>query len=323
MSTYDKLSSLGSNLIGVPIDVANTALETTGETASILGKTTTGVVGHVGQAATSATGIASNTVQTFETLSERINNSTEEMAKRRAEIEREKTSKQQGKTAQQIAQIEADTDLQLQEIENKFNADKMKMENEQTLMLERLNTTNNLAALSQTENNDKITECYYYGFKTPAVPYERGTNKTSIYYSTDKVWFYSYVPISFVSQTGTFIEFAFPKRTLGESRTEFIEASNKGTAEPVIVGIELVNSPGYLWNSQIKTPFIKQGDSKEFGKLYFKKVWFFEKKEKMGGGSRGGRRNRSRRDKRKRLRTRKTKKGKKSSRRTKRRFSKQ
>lgn len=320
MSITDDLFSVGSKAARVPInavdtalDVTNVALNTTRDTAQILGNTTTGVTENVGQAATSATGIAANTLQTFETVSGRISNSTEEMAKRRAEIEKSKTAKQQGKTKEEIAQIEADTEVMLKQIDDEFNQKKLVMEKEQEMLLERLNTKYDLAGLAQKENEDKIAECYYYGFKREYSPYEPGKNKTSIYYSYDKAWYYSYVPMSFVSDSGQFIVFEFSKKPLGEIRQEILEGVDKNTGKELMLKFELQQKKGYIRNTQQITPVVEIEGNKESGKLYFKKVWFFEKKESVGGRrsrkysrkSKNKRRNTKRRTHRKKKSTRK------------------
>jgi hypothetical protein len=321
MSLTSDLVTVGSKAARVPItavntalDITNVALDTTKKTAEAVGNTTTGVVENVGQAATSATGIASNTLQTFETVSGRIQNSTEEMARRRAEIEKSKTAKQQGKTKEEIAQVEADTDIMLRQIEDEYNQKKLKMEKEQEMLLERLNTHYQLEGSAQNENQAKISECYYYGFKTDSPPYEAGNNKTSIYYSYDKVWYYSFVPVSFVADNGDFIVFQFPKRQLGEEREDTLKAIDKKTGQKVKLSFNLFQNNGYFYNSQERKPVVIFEDSnkEEGGKVYFKKVWFFEKKDKVVAG--GKRRFKSRRNKkRKTLRKKRSSKKRRST----------
>ena len=78
------------------------------------------IIGYAGKTASSSVQIVSATVGAIATTASRIQNSTEQMALRRAEIEKEKTAAQKGKSATQIAQIEADTKLELEQIQQNY-----------------------------------------------------------------------------------------------------------------------------------------------------------------------------------------------------------
>ena len=90
---------------------------------------------HVGRRV-KAVGSATGTIYgTIATTTQRMENSTREMASRRAEIERGKTASQKGKTEAEIAQIEANTKTKLLEIQNKYDKEqaRLKLEQEQEL----------------------------------------------------------------------------------------------------------------------------------------------------------------------------------------------
>jgi hypothetical protein len=294
--SLSNLWETGSKVAKVPLTGVNTAagiadvaFKTADKTASVVGNTTAVVADNVGKTANSATGIIADTLETFELLSDRIRNSTEEMAERRAAMERIKTEKQQGKTKEEIAQIEKDTAISLKKIDDEYNQQMLKMENEQEMLLKILNTKNQLAGLEQNENDEKMAECYYYGFKTDSIPYEPGKNKSSIFTMVnfyEKVMYYSYVPVSFVSVSGNFIVFEFPKKQLGEMRQQILEGIDKNTDKKIKLQFKLVQDIGWIVNSQHITPVVEFVDinEKHEGKLYFKKVWFYEKKYRTTGG---------------------------------------
>lgn len=319
----DTTGQITSNILDTTGNITSSLLDTAGKTTEILGNTTTNVTENLGQVVTSATSMAANTIGTFDIVSNRIKNSTEEMAKRRAEIEKTKTAKQIGKTAKEIEQIEKDTDLDLQRIDNDFEKQKIEMEKEQELLLERINTNYGLIKLDQQENNNKISTSYYYGFQTEGPPYKTGINKTKIYYSSDKVWYYSYIPMSFVTNKGTFIELKLPDKKLDENiyRDQEIHAIDKQSRKKVTIDFEIMYERGYLWSSQKLVPVIKYDDddaeideniSKEPGKLYFKKIWFFKKKETSGGNKTGNKR-KTKHMKRKTKKSKKIRKNKRKS----------
>lgn len=353
-SIFSTAQEMAQKAVEVPMKVVNTALDTTQKTTAAVGTAVTGVTENVGKTATSATGVVANTVETLETVSERIKKSTIEMSKRRAEIEREKTASQVGKTAQEIARIENETNEKLKKLEQDYELTQKKMKEEQDLLMQRVNANYETVKLEQLENQKIMAMCYAYGFKQNKSPYTPGVNQTSIYYSTDKVWYYSYVPVSFVTESNKFVELELPKKEINQigERGQKIQVIDKQTGKPVTIYFERVLNQGYLWDNQTYKPVIVFEESttevqqntvsqpsevpntvtptiggitdgeltntKEKGTLYFSQEWFYVMRDVKVGGSgvkRRGSRGRSRRRSRRTSIKHKTRRYKRMSRR--------
>ena len=106
----------GGEIIGYAGKIGSSTAKTAAGLVDVAGDTSVKVASGLGSTASSGVQIVSATVGAIATTASRIQNSTEQMALRRAEIEKEKTADQKGKSTTQIAQIEADTKLKLEQI---------------------------------------------------------------------------------------------------------------------------------------------------------------------------------------------------------------
>jgi hypothetical protein len=286
--TLNAVTSFIKKSVEAPMNIGTTALDTAEKTTENVGETITGVTENVGKTATSATGVVSNAVETLEEVSKRIKDSTAHMAIRRAQIEESKTRDRIGKTKTEIAQLEKDTNETLLKIEQEYEVNKNRMEKEQELLMERIAANYDTVKMEQTENEQIMYTCYDYGFKTDSPPYTPGVNKTSLYYSSDKVWYYSYVPVTFVTNSGRLFELDLPKKENREERNKKLVVADKSTGSVIIIHFDIVLETGYLWNSQNIQPVIEftidNGETKrEYGRIYFNKTWFFKRRDVFGG----------------------------------------
>lgn len=273
-SVSDAFKQAGTN---VAVGVADT-VGAAGQIASSVSKTAVGVTENLGKVATSGTQIVSSTVGTIATTTQRMENSTKEMALRRAEIEREKTAAQKGKTAEQIAQIEANTKIQLLNIQNEYDEQQAKLKLEQEQKLDKLNSQQTQQLLNQKDNTNKQQKAYYYGFtKSNPGPNDTGYKKSSVPFSE---WCYSYIPQYFVVSDGSIIDIDFPEILPTGQRSPYISAINKSTQQKITIGFETQAQTDWKGKQYyLQVPVIKfQKSNNEtttvFGKMYYTLIWF-------------------------------------------------
>ena len=254
---------------------ASDALSASGQILSSASKTVSNVSSNLGNVASSGTQILSTTIGTIATTAERIENSTKAMASRRAEIERSKTSAQQGKTAAEIAQIEADTKLKLQQIDNEYQISQKIEEDKLANELESLNSSQTQQLLNQQDNTDKKSKSYYYGFtNSNPKPTDIGSVKARLY----SKWCYSYIPEYFVTETGNIIEIVLPEKQwiYNSKRDNIIKAIDKSSGRDIFIDFKTQRNTNFYGTTFLTVPVIQYSDDNSVnnGKMYYNKIWF-------------------------------------------------
>jgi hypothetical protein len=217
----------------------------------------------------------STTIGAIATTTERIENSTKEMATRRALIEQQKTSAQQGKTAAEIAQIEVDTKLKLQQIDNDYQISQKKEEDKLANEIDKLNSSQIQQLLTQQDNADKKSKSYYYGFtNNNPKPTDTGSVKARLY----KTLCYSYIPKYFVTETGTIIDIVLPERKMTDDskRDTIIQAKDKSNRD-ILIDFVTQKNTSFYGPTFLTVPVIQYSDdnpSVNNGKMYYNKIWF-------------------------------------------------
>lgn len=236
------------------------------------------IIGYAGKTASSGVQIVSATVGAIATTASRIQNSTEQMALRRAEIEKEKTAAQKGKSATQIAQIEADTKLELEKIQQKFEEEQQKLKSEQEINLEKINSEQNEKLSKQRETANQRQLALNYGFtKNNPKPTDTGFKKSSVPFSE---WCFSYIPQYFVTEDGTIIDIDFPEIQPTGPRMSVITVINKDTRQEIQITFQAQAQKDWRGNPYyLQVPVIKfqdpDGQTKTvFGKMYYSLIWF-------------------------------------------------
>lgn len=282
-SVSDAFKQAGTN---VAVGFADT-VGATGKIMSATADTAVGVTENLGKVATSGTQIVSSTVGTIATTTQRMENSTKEMALRRAEIEREKTAAQKGKTAEQIAQIEADTKLQLLKIQNGYDEEQARLKLEQEQKLDKLNSQQTQQLLNQKDNTNKQQKAYYYGFtKSNPGPNDTGYKKSSVPFSK---WCYSYIPQYFVVSDGSIINIVFPEILPTGQRSQNISAINDATKQKITIWFETQSTTNMFKQvGFVQMPVINYNDEngsnkKVNGKMYYTLIWFICPTTNRGG----------------------------------------
>ena len=227
------------------------------------------IIGYAGKTASSSVQIVSATVGAIATTASRIQNSTEQMALRRAEIEKEKTEQARLKLDQEI------------------NLDKINSEQREKLLNQR-ETTNQRQLASNygfRNNNPKPTDT---GFKQTVNPFSKLC--------------FSYIPQYFITEDGTIIDIDFPEIQPTGPRMSVITVINKDTRQEIQITFQARAQKDWRGNSYyLQVPVIKfqdpDGQTKTvFGKMYYNLIWF-------PCGTIGGRTKNNKKTNRKRRRT--------------------
>jgi Skp family chaperone for outer membrane proteins len=299
----DAFKKAGTN---VALGVADT-VGAAGKIASSVSNTAVGLTSSLGDAATSGAKIVSSTVGTIATTTQRMENSTREMASRRAEIERGKTASQKGKTETEIAQIEANTKTKLLEIQNKYDKEQARLKLEQEQELDKLNTQQTQQLLNQKDNTNKQQKAYYYGFtKSNPGPNDTGYKKSNMPFSK---WCYSYIPQYFVANDGSFIDIDFSETLPTGQRSQYISAINKQTGQKITIGFETQSITNMFKQVVfVQMPVINYNDEnginkKVNGKMYYTLIWFLCTNKNIGGKKRRSKPNRKTNKRRTNMRT--------------------
>ena len=263
------------NVVSATGNIASSVADTSSKLIDTTGKTLVNVSSNLGNVASSGTQILSTTIGAIATTTERIENSTKAMAARRAEIEKSKTAAQQGKTAAEIAQIEADTKLKLQQIDNEYQISQKKKEDKLANELETLNTSQTQQLLKQQDNADKKSKSYYYGFtNNNPKPTDTGSVKARLY----SKWCYSYIPEYFVTETGNIIEIVLPEKqwTYNSKRDGIINAKDKSSGRDILIDFKTQKNTNFYGTTFLTVPVIQYSDDNSVnnGKMYYNKIWF-------------------------------------------------
>lgn len=236
------------------------------------------IIGYAGKTASSGVQIVSATVGAIATTASRIQNSTEQMALRRAEIEKEKTAAQKGKSATQIAQIEADTKLELEQIQQKYEEEQARLKLDQEINLDKINSEQREKLLNQRETTNQRQLASNYGFRNNnPKPTDTGFKQTVNPFS--KLCF-SYIPQYFVTEDGTIIDIDFPEIQPTGPRMSIITVINKDTRQEIQITFQARAQKDWRGNSYyLQVPVIKfqdaDGQTKTvFGKMYYNLIWF-------------------------------------------------
>lgn len=281
----DSAKAAGINLA---VGVADT-VGAAGKIASSVSNTAVGVTGSLGDAATSGIKIVSSTVGAIATTTQRMENSTKEMALRRAKIEEGKTAAQKGKTEAEIAQIEANTKINLLNIQNEYDKQQARLKLEQEQKLDELSSQQTQQLLNQKDNTNKQQKAYYYGFTNinPG-PNDTGYNKS---WKPLSKWCYSYLPQYFVVNDGSIIDIDFPEILPIGQRSQYISAINKQTGQEITIGFETQSNTNMLNQvSFLQMPVINYNENginkKINGKMYYTLIWFICPTINRGGQKR-------------------------------------
>ena len=273
-------------------NIASSTAKTASQLVDVAGDTSVKVATGLGETATSGLKIVSATVGAVATTAARIQNSTEEMAKRRAEIERAKTAAQVGKTTEQIAKIEATTNLELEIIQNNYEKEQQKLKSEQEINLDKINSEQREKLLNQKETTTQRQLAFNYGFKNNnPKPTDSGFKQTVNPFS--KLCF-SYIPQYFVLEDGTIIDIDFPETQPTDTRSSIIKVINKDTRQEIQITFQAQAQKDWRGNLiYLQVPVIKfqdlDGQSKTlFGKMYYNLIYF-----PCGTTIRGGKRSRT------------------------------
>ncbi len=289
-SVSDAFKQAGTN---VAVGIADT-VGSVGQIASSVSNTAVGVTDSAGKAAVAGVQIVSSTVGAIATTTQRMENSTKEMALRRAEIERQKTAQQKGKTEAEIAQIEANTKIQLLKIQNDYDEQQARLKLEKEQKLDKLNSEQTQQLLNQKDNTIKQQKAYYYGFtKSDPTPINTGYKKSSVPFSE---WCYSYIPQYFVTNEGSIIDIVFSETFPTGQRSQNIIAINKATGGNIAIGFETQAQKDWKGKSYyLQVPVIKFQESNSetktvFGKMYYTLIWFVCPTTNRGGRRRTNKR---------------------------------
>jgi hypothetical protein len=300
----NKIFGSVGDAMGAAGDITSSTAKTASQLVDVAGDTSVKVATGLGETATSGLKIVSATVGAVATTAARIQNSTEEMAKRRAEIERQKTASQVGKTTQDIAKIEATTNLELDRIQKEYEIEQQKLKSEQEINLDKINSEQREKLLNQKETTTQRQLAFNYGFKNNnPKPTDSGFKQTVNPFS--KLCF-SYIPQYFVLEDGTIIDIDFPETQPTDTRSSIITAINKDTRQEIQITFQAQAQKDWRGNLiYLQVPVIKfqdlDGQSKTlFGKMYYNLIYF-----PCGTTNRGGRRLRTNKRRRtyRRLRT--------------------
>ena len=275
-----KVVKASGETIGYAGDIVSSAAKTASQLVDVTGDTSVKVATGLGETATSGLKIVSATVGAVATTAARIQNSTEEMAKRRAEIERAKTAAQVGKTTEQIAQIEADTTIKLEIIQNNYEKEQQKLKSEQEINLDKINSEQREKLLNQRETTIQRQLASNYGFKNNnPKPTDTGFKQTVNPFS--KLCF-SYIPQYFVTEDGSIIDIDFPKpeEQPTDTRSSFITVINKDTRKEIEITFQTQAQKDWRGNPiYLQVPVIKFQDldgqkTTLFGKMYYNLIYF-------------------------------------------------
>jgi hypothetical protein len=285
-------------IMGYAGKISSDTAKTAAGLVNVAGDTSVKVATGLGNAVGKASEIVSSTVGAVAITTQRMENSTKEMALRRAEIERQKTAEQKGKTESEIAQIEANTKIQLLNIQNGYDEQQQRLKLEQEQKLDKLNSEQTQQLLNQKDNTNKQQKAYYYGFtKSNPTPIDTGYKKSSVPFSE---WCYSYIPQYFVTNEGSVIDISFSETFPSGQRSQNITAINEAMGQNITIGFETQvqkdwkGKPYYL-----QVPVIKfqesNGETKTlFGKMYYTLIWFVCSTTNRGGRRRTNKRRRNR-----------------------------
>jgi len=285
-------------IMGYAGKIGSDTAKTAAGLVNVAGDTSVKIASGLGDAAGKATEIVSSTVGAVAITTQRMENSTKEMALRRAEIERQKTAEQKGKTEAEIAQIEANTKIQLLNIQNGYDEQQQRLKLEQEQKLDKLNSEQTQQLLNQKDNTNKQNKAYYYGFtKSNPTPIDTGYKNSSVPFSE---WCYSYIPQYFVTNEGSIIDISFSETFPTDQRPQNIIAINKATGQNIIIGFE--TQPQKDWKGKLyylQVPVIKfqesNGETKTlFGKMYYTLIWFICNTTNRGGRRKTNKRRRNR-----------------------------
>ena len=277
-SALNAATSIGQATTDV-VDAAGKITSSAAKTSSALidttGKTLVNVSSNLGNVASSGTQILATTIGAIATTTERIENSTKEMAARRAAIEAAKTAAQQGKTSAEIAQIEADTKFQLQQIDNEYQISQRKEEDKLANELDKLNSSQIHQLLKQQDNADKKGKGYFYGFtNSNPKPTDIGSVKALLY----KTLCYSYIPKYFATEIGTIIDIVLPEKQLtsNSKRDNIIKAIDKSSGRDILIDFKTQKNTNFYGTTFLTVPVIQYSDdnSVNSGKMYYNKIWF-------------------------------------------------
>lgn len=290
----------GGEIIGYAGKIGSSTAKTAAGLVDVAGDTSVKVASGIGSTASSGVQIVSATVGAIATTASRIQNSTEQMALRRAEIEKEKTAAQKGKTEAQIAQIEANTKLELEKIQKKYEEEQQKLKSEQEINLDKINSEQREKLLNQRETTTQRQLASNYGFKNNnPKPTDTGYKQTVNPFS--KMCF-SYIPQYFVTEDGSIIDIDFPEIQPTGPRLSIITAMNKDTRQEIQITFQAQAQKDWRGNPYyLQVPVIKfqqeNGETKTvFGKMYYNLIWF-------QCGTIGGRTKNNKKTNRKRRRT--------------------
>ena len=312
----------GGKTISYGADIVKSTGKTAADLVDITGTGTVNATGQIFKAANSGLEIVSSAVGAVATTATRIENSTKEMAKRRAEIERQKTADQVGKTTEEIAKIEARTNLELDRIQKEYEIEQQKLKLEQEYNLDRLNSEQREKLLNQRDATNQRQKAYNYGFtNNNPKPTDTGF-KQSINFlkNLKRNMCFSYIPQYFVTDDGNInnIDFPKPEEQPTDTRSSIIQVINKDTNQPIQITFQAQAQKDWRGNPiYLQLPVIKfqdsDGQSKTlFGKMYYDLIWF------PCGTTMGGRRLRTnkRRTNKRRTNKRRTNKRRTNRRRT-------
>lgn len=274
----------GGKTISYGADIVKSTGKTAADLVDITGTGTVNATGQIFKAANSGLEIVSSAVGAVATTATRIENSTKEMAKRRAEIERQKTADQVGKTTEEIAKIEARTNLELDRIQKEYELEQQRLKLEQEYNLDRLNSEQREKLLTQKDATNQRQRAYNYGFtKNDPKPTDTGFKQSiNFLYNLRTNTCFSYIPKYFVTDDGNIINIDFPKpeEQPTDTRSSIIQVINMDTNQPIQITFQAQAQKD--WRGKpiyLQLPVIKfqdsDGQSKTlFGKMYYDLIYF-------------------------------------------------
>jgi hypothetical protein len=302
----DALGSVAEGTLDA-VEASGKLVSSASNIAVTAGQTAANLASGIKDTATSGIQIVSSAVGAVATTATRIENSTKEMAKRRAEIERQKTADQVGKTTEEIAKIEARTNLELDRIQKEYELEQQRLKLEQEYNLDRLNSEQREKLLTQKDATNQRQRAYNYGFiKNDPKPTDTGFKQSiNFLYNLRTNTCFSYIPKYFVTDDGNIINIDFPRpeEQPTDTRSSIIQVINMDTKQPIQITFQAQAQKD--WRGKpiyLQLPVIKfqdsYGQSKTlFGKMYYDLIYF------PCGTTMGGRRRRTNKRRTNRRRT--------------------
>jgi len=274
-----------------------------GTAADTADKTFKGVT----RAAVAATSTVANTVETIDSISARIKNSTDEMAKRRAAIEREKTRINETESSAEATKKIQKLELDLRKEEFEFEQKNKKLEAEQALIMNRISTNSELSIKEQEANNKKISESVHYGFASSSSPFERGKKRSLLW----RKWDYYFIPIGFTTKDNTFFEIELPEKLLRDTIDTNItvivkDPTNLGQPGRRITIYFIKENKWSGLNTKPVISYIDDNTTVEYPKLLFLKKWLYNTSDTFGGKKRGTNKKTNKKTNRRTIKRRKT-----------------